>query len=78
MAIRYLRRPPKPAAAKARASKHPAPTLEVMPEEQKAMAQSLAFFCVACGREHPSPEVRGDDVCCAQAKIEAVIRQAQA
>jgi hypothetical protein len=73
MAIRYLRRPPKPAAAKARAAHR----VEVTPEEQAAMAQSLAYFCAACGREHSSPDVHPDDVCCAEARIKAVIRETQ-
>jgi hypothetical protein len=41
------------------------------------MAQSLAYFCAACGREHPSPDVHPDDVCCAEARIKAVIREIQ-
>jgi hypothetical protein len=77
MTIRYLRRPPKPAAAKARAAKQTQPTLDVMPQEQAAMAQSLAYFCAACGREHASPIVSDEDVCCAQSRIEAVIRKVQ-
>ena len=77
MAIRYLRRPPKPAGAKARAAKLAAQPLEVTQEERAAMAQSLAYFCAACGREHFSPDVREEDVCCAEAQIKAVIREAQ-
>lgn len=74
MAIRYLRRPPKPVGGKSKRA--PAP-VEITPAEQAAMAKSLAFFCVACGREHTSAEVREGDVCCAESKIKSVIRRAQ-
>lgn len=79
MAIRYLRRPPKPLSGKggARTVKRAAPPLEVTADEQAAMAHSLAYFCVACGREHASAEVREEDVCCAKAQIQAVVRRAQ-
>lgn len=80
MAIRYLRRPPKPMSGKGgtRAVNHAVPPLEVTADEQAAMARSLAYFCVACGREHDSAEVRKEDICCAEAQIKAVVRRTQA
>jgi hypothetical protein len=89
MALRYLRRPPKLAARKreGRPAKGAAstaadcgaavPVVEVMPEESAKMAQALAYFCVACGREHPSGEIRDGDIRCAEADIISVIRRAQ-
>lgn len=89
MALRYLRRPPKLAVRKRR--EQPARGLtspeaccsanvtvvEVMPEESTKMAQALAYFCVACGREHPSGEIRDGDIHCAEADIVSVISRAQ-
>ena len=87
--IRYLRRPPKPAARKGEARKverapvnpaNAAPaahSIEIEPGERAALAESLAYFCVACGREHASGGIRHDDIACAEAEIAALIRRAQ-
>lgn len=79
MAIRYLRRPPKPMAGKGgrRAVNRAFPPLEVTADEQAALARSLAYFCVACGREHDTAELSQEDLCCAEAKIKAVVRRIQ-
>lgn len=89
MTTRYLRRPPKPAALKVAARKvkraavnpahaaPPAATPEITPNERAVLAESLAYFCVACGREHASGGVRHDDIACAETDIDAVIRRAQ-
>jgi hypothetical protein len=78
MVIRYLRRTPKrPArvAAEMAVQRRAAPL--VMPEEQVVMARALAYFCVACGRDHASGEVREADICCAEMKIKAVVNGEQ-
>ena len=66
MVINYLRRPPKPTLRNAvlrkveRAPTKPANaapavcSVEITSEERAALAQPLAYFCVACGREHAS------------------------
>jgi hypothetical protein len=89
MALRYLRRPPKLAVRKREGRPAKAvtsteadccaavPVLEVMPEESTTMAQALAYFCVACGREHPSGEIRDGDIHCAEVDILSVISRAQ-
>ncbi len=92
MAMRYLRRPPKPkpssrkpgalqagraAAAQDLVGPVAQPMIEVAPDEREKLAQALAYFCVACGREHASSSVRCNDVACAEAEIIAVISRAQ-
>lgn len=78
MAIRYLRRPPKPAAARARAVNRAVAAHEARPEEQALVAQPLANFCARCGQEHPTPEASGADGCSAESKLQAVDRHAPA
>lgn len=51
--------------------------VKVTKEERERLAEALAYFCVACGREHVSGSVRHDDLACAEAEITAVIRRAQ-
>ena len=51
--------------------------VKVTNEERGRLAEALAYFCVACGREHASGSVRHDDLACAEAEITAVIRHAQ-
>ena len=92
MAIRYLRRPPKPVERvvtrkikrefhkpalqpAALAAGDTAP--EVLPQERSAMAQALAYFCVACGREHVTGGVREDDICSAESQIDAAMRRSR-
>ena len=89
MALRYLRRPPKPAGRKAvaRKMKHGlaaaeksavrGSAIEVADDECTKLAHALAYFCVACGREHTSGEIRECDLARAQAEIIDVIRRAQ-
>ena len=86
MVINYLRRPPTPTLRNAvlrkveRAPTKPANaaaavcSVEITLEERAALAQPLAYFCVACGREHASGGVRQGDIVCAEAEIAAVIR----
>ena len=81
MASSYLRRPAKPALeSKARMAKrntvNVAPSAvppEITAEERAALAESLAYFCAACGRMHPSGGVRADDIQCAELEIAAVV-----
>ena len=89
MAIRYLRRPPKRTSQKADVNKgkrtlikpvHSAPAeqpLQITPDERVALAESLAYFCVACGREHASGNIRHGDIACAEAEIASVISRVQ-
>ena len=87
MALRYLRRSPKTAVRKrdvhtrmgklAVADKAGKPALEIAPDECAKLAKSIAYFCVACGREHASGDVRDGDLACAEAEIVALIRRAQ-
>ena len=81
MASSYLRRPAKP-ALKAPSRKAGRNTANVAPsavppeitaEERAALAESLAYFCAACGRMHPSGGVRADDIQCAELEIAAVV-----
>ena len=85
MALRYLRRAPKAsgryAAAKAESGASPTPVaktllppLEVTAEERAALAKSLAYFCVACGREYPAGDVRACDITDAALQIDAAIQ----
>ena len=88
MSVRYLRRPAKARAAKKAAvsakAAHATPggsvadaapvaSIAVEPEECEQMAQALAYFCVACGREHETGEVRGCDIARAEADIIAAV-----
>lgn len=86
MALRYLRRPPKSsgrftAAAKAVRGASPANAAKtselaapaVTGEERDVLAKSLAYFCVACGREYPDGEVRACDIADAATQIETAI-----
>ena len=83
MAIRYLRRPPKPAKSKAAVQKSKsagikplrADAVVILPGEYTALAQALAYFCVACGREHPSGGVRQCDIARAEGEILSVINR---
>lgn len=64
MTVRYLRRPPKAVVRKeaARKAKRAAITppetgplaapVKIMPDERANPVETLAPFCVACGREH--------------------------
>lgn len=45
------------------------PPVIVTEQERKHLAEALAYFCAACGREHPSGSVRHDDVVGAEAEI---------
>ncbi len=84
MSVRYLRRPMK-ARATAKATKGANVTpgtkiagavpIDVTREEREQLAYALAYFCVACGREHASGDVRGCDIARAEADIVAVIRR---
>jgi ribosomal protein L44E len=73
MAIRYLRRPPKPVERKTKRGAGKSPP-QVLPQERAAMAKDLVYFCVVCGREHVSGGVRESDICSAQSQIDAVIK----
>ncbi|MEQ1773519.1 MAG: hypothetical protein ABL891_07015 [Burkholderiales bacterium] len=53
------------------------PPVEIGLDEREKMAQALAYFCVACGREHASGEMRHDDIVCAEAEITTLVRRAQ-
>lgn len=83
MAIRYLRRPPKPATCKVAVQKSKsagvkpasADAVVILPGEHAALAQALAYFCVACGREHPSGGVRQCDIVRAEGEILSVINR---
>jgi hypothetical protein len=89
MSLRYLRRPPKPSsrnsaapavkcALRTKEASGPAKLpVGIDPDERAKLAQALAFFCAACGREHASGAVCCNDVICAEADIVAVIRRAQ-
>ena len=89
MVMRYLRRPPKPTLRNAALRKVERPpikpadaapavcSVEITSEERAAVAQPLAYFCVACGREHASDGVRQGDVVCAEAEIAALVRRAR-
>ena len=88
MGVRYLRRPVKPAGEKMAAGKRsraaaggrqggPRAPVVVTEEERERLAEDLAYFCVACGREHASGGVRHDDLACAEAEIITLIRRAQ-
>jgi hypothetical protein len=48
--------------------------IDVTPAEREKLAHALAFFCVACGREHTTGEVRDPDFRCAEAEIIAAIK----
>lgn len=80
MALRYLRRPAKPALRKAKlVSRKPdadsavAATVKLSASERVALAP--ACFCGACGSEHASGGVRDCDAARAEPKWVAVIRQ---
>ncbi len=45
------------------------PPVIVTEQERKHLTEALAYFCVACGREHTSGSVRHDDIVSAEAKI---------
>jgi len=87
MSVRYLRRPVKARAKKAVASRGTKAlpggnavsviAIDVTSEEREHLAQALAYFCVACGREHATGEVRACDVARAEAEIIAAIRHCQ-
>jgi len=87
MGLRYLRRPPRPAVRNEAGGKSrhgvaaqkepPAQVVEVMPGECVEMARALAYFCVACGREHASGDIRCRDVAVAEADIIETIKRAQ-
>jgi len=88
MALRYLRRPLKAASRKSDVRKakrsmplrHDAaaglPAVEVTSDECAKLAQALAYFCVACGREHASGDIRDGDIACAESEIIDVIKGA--
>lgn len=85
MSVRYLRRAKKARAGKKPAvvtkvanalpggNTGGAAPIAVTPEEREQLAQALAYFCVACGREHVTGEVRGCDVARAEAEIIAAV-----
>lgn len=77
MVIRYLRRTPKRPAKVAANMAVTSRALEVTPDERVVMARALAYLCVACGREHASGDVREADICCAEMKINAVLKGEQ-
>jgi hypothetical protein len=72
MAIRYLRRPPKPVERKMKrgAGKRPPPMLSRTPVELDA-----AYFCVMCGCEHASGGA--GDRCTAPSPFDAVTKPAR-
>lgn len=55
----------------------PPSAVDVRPEECEQLARSLAYFCVACGRQHASGDVRCGDVAEAETMVIAAIRRAQ-
>ena len=86
MVIRYLRRPPKPATRKTAVQKSTsagvagviparADAVVILAGEHAALAQALAYFCAACGREHPSGGVRQCDIARADGEILSVINR---
>lgn len=88
MSVRYLRRPVKARVGKkavAARVKNALPggsssgviAVDVTSDEREHLAQALAYFCVACGREHAAGEVRACDVARAEAEIIAAIRHCQ-
>lgn len=55
----------------------PQPAVDVKPDECDHLARALAYFCVACGRQHASGEVRCRDVADAEALVIQAIKRAQ-
>jgi hypothetical protein len=55
----------------------PRPVVDVKPDECEQLARALAYFCVACGREHTSGEVRCSDVTQAETLVIEAIKRAQ-
>lgn len=51
--------------------------VDVKPDECEQLARALAYFCVACGREHASGEVRCSDVTVAETLVIEAIKRAQ-
>lgn len=54
----------------------PQPAVDVKPDEREHLARALAYFCVACGRQHASGEVRCHDVADAEALVIQAIKRA--
>lgn len=52
-------------------------SVEVKSDECEQLARALAYFCVACGREHTSGEVRCGDVTQAETLVIEAIKRAQ-